>query len=192
MKKQLTATLIALSFLLNVYSQNYSVDIPGALSLYAAQEQTSWCWAACNQILLNAAGIKESQSHQSVKVFGSVINKGAGSNYELARVGLSGTYTDASGNSVKIVPYISYLSQRNQNDPLVIIDQLNKGIPLVMATIQHGRVCIGVDYVKNGQYYQITQLRLLDPYQNSTAVVTYTMQQFLKEGLIGFMTYSKQ
>jgi hypothetical protein len=192
MKKQLTTTFIVLSFILNAYSQNYSVDIPGASSLYAAQEQTLWCWAACNQMLLNAAGINESQSHQSVKVFGSVINKGAGSNFEQARIGLSGTYTDASGNSVKIVPYISYLSQRNPNDPLVIIDHLNKGIPLVMATVQHGRVCVGVDYVKNGQYYQITQLRLLDPFSNSTTVVTYTMQQFLQEGLIGFMTYSKQ
>ena len=191
MKKQFILILFASFFFLQTYSQQYSVDIPGASSLYAKQKMDNWCWAACNQMLLSAKDINESQENQSTKVFGAVVNRGAGSNYELAKTGLGGTYQNSSGNTVRIVPYTSYLSQRNSNDPIVIINHLNDGVPLVMATVQHGRVCVGVDYVKNGQYYQITKLRLLDPSPNgSSNIIEYTMQQFLQEGLIGFMTYN--
>jgi len=191
MKKNLIFLLIATFFALQVQSQTseaFSVDIPNAESIYAAQKQTNWCWAACNQMLLSAKGIRITQENQSVKLFGRVVNQGAGTNYELAKGALGGTYTKSSGSSVRIVPYVSYLSQRNANDPLVIINHLNAGIPLVMATSQHGRVCVGVDYLKNGNYYQITKLRLLDPFVSSS-IIEYSMQQFLQEGLMGFMTY---
>ena len=191
MKKQLILILFASFFVLQTYSQEFSVDIPNASSIYAAQTQTSWCWAACNQMLLSAKDIDESQENQSTKVFGTVVNRGAGNNYELAKVGLGGTYQNSSGSTVRIVPYVSYLFQRNANDPIVIINHLSDGIPLVMATSQHGRVCVGVDYIQNGSHYQITKLRLLDPNPSgSSDPIEYTMQQFLQEGLIGFMTYN--
>ena len=191
MKKQLILILFASFFVLQTYSQEFSVDIPNASSIYAAQTQTSWCWAACNQMLLSAKDIDESQENQSTKVFGTVVNRGAGNNYELAKVGLGGTYQNNSGSTVRIVPYVSYLYQRNANDPIVIINHLNDGIPLVMATAQHGRVCVGVDYIQNGSHYQITKLRLLDPNPSgSSDPIEYTMQQFLQEGLIGWMTYN--
>jgi hypothetical protein len=190
MKKQLILFLFASFFVLQTYSQNYSIDIPNASLLYSQQKMDSWCWAACNQMLLSAKDIGESQENQCIKVFGSVINRGAGSNFELAKTGLGGTYINANGASVKIVPYVSYLSQRNSNDPLVIINHLNDGIPIIMATVQHGLVCVGVDYTKNGSFYQITKLRLLDPFYGSSIPVEYTMQQFLQQGLIGFMTFT--
>ena len=191
MKKHLILILFALFFSLQIYSQEYSVDIPNASSLYAKQKMENWCWAACNQMLLSAIDINESQENQSIKVFGSVVNRGAGINYELTKTGLGGIYQNSSGGEVKIVPYISYLSQRNSNDPVVIIKQLMDGVPLVMATAQHGRVCVGVDYIKNGSSFQITKLRLLDPSPfGSSAIIEYSMQQFLQEGLIGFMTYN--
>ena len=183
--------LFATFFALQVQSQTaeaFSVDIPNAESIYAAQKETNWCWAACNQMLLSAKDIDETQENQSVKLFGKVVNQGAGGNYELAKSALGGTYTRSSGSRVRVVPYVSYLSQRNSNDPVVIINHLNAGIPLVMATRQHGRVCVGVDYLKNGNYFQITKLRLLDPYASSS-IIEYSMQQFLQEGLMGFMTY---
>jgi hypothetical protein len=192
MKKQLISIVIALISFAHIYSQEYSVDIPNTSSIYAAQKQSNWCWAACNQMLLSAQDIDESQENQSIKVFGTVINREAGDNYELAKVGLSGIYQDSSGNTVKIVPYVSYLYKKNTNDPIVIINKLNDGIPLVMATTTHGRVCVGVDYIKNGSYYQITKLRLLDPNSDSSEIIEYTMQQFIIEGLIGFMTYKVQ
>lgn len=190
MKKQLILILFASFFVLQTYSQEYSVDIPNASALCTQQKMDNWCWAACNQMLLSAKDIDESQESQCTKVFGAVVNRGAGSNYELAKTGLGGTYKNSSGATLRIVPYVSYLSQRNSNDPVVIINHLNDGIPLVMATVQHGLVCVGVDYVKNGSYYQITKLRLLDPYYGSSTPVEYTMQQFLQQGLIGFMTYN--
>ena len=192
MKKQFILILFASFFFLQTFSQQYSVDIPHASSLYAKQKMYNWCWAACNQMLLTAKDIDESQEHQSTKVFGGVVDRGAGSNYELAKTGLGGTYQNSSGNTVTIVPYISYLSQRNSNDPIVIINHLQDGIPIVMATIQHGRVCVGVDYVKNGNYYQITKIRVLDPCIDgcSSKIIEYTMQGLLSQGLIGFMTYN--
>lgn len=192
MKKQLIFCLFASILFLQTYSQEYSVDIPNASSLYAKQKMYNWCWAACNEMLLSAKDIDESQEHQSTKLFGGIVDRGAKSDYELAKTGLGGTYQNSSGNNITIVPYVSYLSQRNSNDPAFIINHLNEGIPLVMATVQHGRVCVGVDYVKNGTYYQITKLRLLDPCMEgcSSNIIEYTMQQFLQEGLIGFMTYS--
>lgn len=189
MKKKITLIIFGSLFFLRSFSQQYSVDIPDASSFYVKQKMDNWCWAACNQMLLNAKGINESQEDQCRKVFGTVVNRGAGTNYELAKTGLAGTYENGRGNTVRIVPYVSYLSQRNSNDPIVIINHLNDGIPLVMATMRHGLVCVGVDYVKNGQYYQITKLRLLDPYYGSENIIEYTMQQFLQQGLIGFMTY---
>ena len=191
MKKQLILILFASFFVLQIYPQVGSADISNASSLYAKQKLDNWCWAACNQMLLSARDIEESQENQSIKVFGTIVNRGAGVNYELAKIGLRGTYQNSSGDTVRIVPYISYLSQRNNNDPIIIIEHLDDGIPVVMATDQHGRVCVGVDYVKNGSYYEITKLRLLDPSQYGSAnIIEYTIQQLLQEGLIGFMTYN--
>jgi hypothetical protein len=169
-------------------AQVYTIDIPAARSIYIAQKQPLWCWAACNQMLLRAKGISETQENQSRKVFGRIINQGAGPNFELSKTGLAGIFQTVGGERVRIYPYVSYLSQHNANDPVVIIDHLDAGIPLVMATKAHARVCTGVDYIKRGGYYQITRLRLLDPL-SSPGIVEYTMQQFLNEGLIGFMTY---
>ena len=192
MKKQLILALFFSFFISNTFSQEYSVDIPNASFLYVQQKTENWCWAACNQMLLGAKDIDESQENQSIKVFGAVVNRGAGYNYEFAKIGLGGTYVSNNGDTVTVIPYVSYISQNN-NDPIVIINHLNDGIPLVMATRQHGRVCVGVDYVRNGPSYQITKLRLLDPSPYaSSELIEFTMQQFLQEGLIGFMTYNVQ
>jgi Papain-like cysteine protease AvrRpt2 len=139
--------------------QHSSVDIPNPSAFYAAQKRTNWCWAACNQMLLNAKGIPENQDHQVQKLFEEIINQGAGGNYESAKLALAGMYTDVNGNSVAVVPYISYLGT-HANDPIVIINQLSYGIPLVMATSMHGRVCVGVDYDTIGTIYLITKMRL--------------------------------
>lgn len=183
-----------LLFLLLLYArtstaqQFSSANIPYPESLYAMQEQSLWCWAACNQMLLKAVDIDESQQNQVVKLFGRLINQGAGPNYELARRALAGRYVDNSGKTVRIQPYVSYLSQSNPTDPVVIINHLNNGIPVLMATSMHGYVCVGVDYMHDGSNYQITTLRLLNP-ANASGIETVTIQQFLSAGLIGFMTF---
>ncbi|MFD2943322.1 papain-like cysteine protease family protein [Flavobacterium notoginsengisoli] len=183
------ASLSAIFFTWQIYSQTYSVDIPNAQYLYAKQKECNCCWAACNQMLLKAFDINESQENQSMKVFGSVVNQGAGPTYELAKVGLRGTYSTNSGESIAIIPYVSYLSQMNNNDPWIIIDQLSDGIPLVMATRAHGVVCVGVDYVKNNSNLQITALRLLDPRPDgSSVIIQKSINALLQEGLMGFMT----
>lgn len=187
MKNKLIASFLGIFFAINAKAQQYSIDIPNYTNFYTTQRQTNWCWAACNQMLLNAIGVNEIQENQVKKIFGQLVNKGAGANYELAKVALAGTYTNSNGEKVTVTAYVSYLYQQNQNDPIVIINKLSKGIPLVMATQQHGRVCIGVDYIQNGQFYQITTLRLLNPL-NPNNVETKSMQQFLSEGLMGFMT----
>lgn len=58
-----------------------------------------------------------------------------------------------------------------------------------MATKRHGRVCVGVDYTINGNFYQIVTLRFLNLY-TSNRIETYSMDVLLKmeNGLIGFMT----
>jgi hypothetical protein len=193
MKKQFIFSLLALCVVQQAYPQNYSVDIPNATTLYTKQKKMFWCWAACNQMLLQASGIEDSQENQSIKLFGSIADQGAGSNYEAAKKALGGMYYKKDGTSISIVPYVSYLYQGNNNDPVVIINQLYNGIPLIMATIQHGYVCVGVDYVKNNSHFQITVLRLLDPsLYGSEATIEITMEQFLQEGLMGFMTYNIQ
>lgn len=113
-------------------------------------------------MLLNSIGVNETQENQVIKLFGQLVNQGAGPNYEKARLALGGNYTNSNGVTVTISPYVSYLQQGNTNDPVVIINHLENGIPIVMATQMHGRVCVGVDYLQNGQYIQITTLRLLD------------------------------
>ena len=167
-----------------------SVDIPDPGSIYEAQTQSNWCWAACNVMLLRAKGISATQVDQAQKLFGTPVNQGAGPNYEKAKKALMGRYDDGANGDVMVVPYVSYLQDHRPNDPLVIIDHLNNGIPLVMATPMHGVVCVGVDYITNGQAYQITGLRLLDPDPASEGRIKYvTMTQFLQQGLIGFMTF---
>jgi hypothetical protein len=168
--------------------QSYSVDIPDPSSFYSSQTQSNWCWAACNQMVLLAKGITETQENQVEKLFGQLINHGAGTDYQLAKKALGGTYLN-NGNEVTITPYVSYLYEHNSDDAIVIINHLNNGIPVIMATTQHGRVCVGVDYISDGQSYQITKLRLLDPNPNSNGIEEFTMQYFVNIGLIGFMTY---
>jgi hypothetical protein len=184
--------LLGVSFLFSTFAsaQQKSANITSPMSFYFSQKQTNWCWAACNQMLLNSIGVNETQENQVVKLFGQIVNQGAGPNYEKAKLALNGSYTNNSGVTVTITPYVSYLQQRNTNDPVVIIEHLENGIPIVMATQMHGRVCVGVDYIQNGQFIQITTLRLLDPARPG-GIITYTMQQFLAEGLIGFMTFDK-
>ena len=163
-----------------------SVDIPNTSSFYAYQKQSMWCWAACNQMLLNSQGINETQENQVVKLFGSLINQGAGDNYEKAKLALGGMYKNVNGNNVTVTPYVSY---GNLNDhPAIIIKSLQDGIPLVMATRMHGRVCVGVDYIApNGVPTQITVLRLLNP-ASQNGIETKSIQEFNAEGLMGFMT----
>lgn len=181
---------ISSSFITAQNIQHLSVDIPNPTTFYATQKQTNWCWAACNQMLLNSQGIAESQEKQVIKLFGQLVNQGAGGDYERAKLALGGTYKDVNGKDVAVTPYISYLGTHN-DDPAVIISHLQKGIPLVMATKQHGRVCVGIDYDTDGTSYQVTNLRLLNPF-TSSVIETFTMQQFLNTypegGLTGFMT----
>jgi hypothetical protein len=180
--------LVAFSLFPNCASaQQKTANIHNPMAFYCAQKQTNWCWAACNQMLLNSIGVNETQENQVLKLFGQLVNQGAGPNYERTKLALSGRYTNSSGKIVTVTPYVSYLLQGNANDPVVIIDHIENGIPVVMATQMHGRVCVGVDYIQNGQYVQITTLRLLDPARRG-GIFTCTMQQFLAEGLIGFMT----
>lgn len=171
--------------------QYYSVDIPNGRSLACVQKQTAWCWAACNQMLLSAIGIQESQENQVTRLFGQLVNSGAGSNYERARSVLSGQY-NANGNIVTITPYVSYLADHRADDPIVIINHLSNGIPVIMATVQHGRVCIGVDYATDGSNYQITKMRLIDPFPSKPRFVEIPIGQLVNQGLIGFMTYDAQ
>ena len=188
--KRFFLLLVLAVFNFSVSAQNYqhkSVDISYPLDFYVSQQQSFWCWAACNQMLLKAQGIDESQPNQVIKLFGELVNQGAGDNYEMAMQVLGGEYVNSTGDTVQVVPYVSYLGQ-NYDDPIVIINHLEQGIPLVMATQSHGRVCVGVDYTTNGEVYQITYLRLLDP-ANPKGVITYSMQQLLSEGFMGIMTY---
>jgi len=170
-----------------VYAQTpeaYSVDITAPGSFYAMQKQPAWCWAACNQMMLNAVGIRESQESQVIKLYGQLVNRGPGSNYELARMPLGGRYENTRGDTVDVRVYISY----SFNDPAVIIDHLKKEIPLVMATKERGRVCVGADYEADGGRLRITRVRLLDPAGPRQEVQEYTLQQLTAAGLIGFMT----
>ena len=192
MNPNLVLFTICIFFSTHVYSQKeYSVDIPNSSSIYVPQTQTYWCWAACNTMLLKAKNIKVTQEDQVMKLFGRLVNQGAGPNYENAKLALDGTYSTYSGGSIIVRSYVSYLQSRNPSDPIIIINHLKNGIPLVMATTAHGRVCVGVDYITNGQQYQITKMRLLNP-ANGGDIEEFTMAQFLQQGLIGFMTYDTQ
>lgn len=185
--KKLIFFICILLISLNLSAQSYSINIANPKSIYAKQKKSNWCWAACNQMLLKSVGVSEAQEDQVEKLFGDQRNEGAGTTYKKAKTALAGDYTDENGDEVTVIPYVSYLKESKSNDPKIIIGQLENDIPLIMATSQHGRVCIGVDYVKNGSFYKITRLRLLDPMRPGE-ILTYTMQQFINEGLIGFMT----
>ncbi len=176
--------------LLTVRAFAQSVDIPNASSFYCAQRMPNWCWAACNQMLLNSQDIPVTQEEQVVKLFGALVDRGAGATYNLAARALTGSYVDANGTPVQVTAYVSTGSP---DDPADIVDYLARGVPLVMATRMHGRVCIGVDYLSTpqGVPYQITVLRLLDPMDPSRIVVK-TIQQFNAEGLMGFMALDVQ
>ena len=142
--KRFFLLLVLAVFNFSVSAQNYqhkSVDISYPLDFYVSQQQSFWCWAACNQMLLKAQGIDESQPNQVIKLFGELVNQGAGDNYEMAMQVLGGEYVNSTGDTVQVVPYVSYLGQ-NYDDPIVIINHLEQGIPLVMATQSHGRVCV--------------------------------------------------
>jgi hypothetical protein len=176
------------------FVQYGSANIPNPHSIFHPQERPEWCWAACNQMLLHAVGILQTQAEQATKrqrMFGGTINQGAGGDYSQAAPCLEGHYVNATGQQVTVVPYISYLQQHNQSDAMVIIESLRHGIPVVMATTQHGRVCIGVDYATDGMMIQITTLRLLNPAHGLWPVPeldSVSMGQLVQEGLFGFMT----
>jgi hypothetical protein len=168
--------------------------IPKSEALFAPQETRSWCWAACNQMMLSAAGVRESQTNQAnkrVALFGGLLDQGAGTDYRQAMPCLSGKYTKVDGTTVSISARVSYLKDRNPTDPIVILNALKRGWPVVMATAAHGRVCVGVDYVTDGISYQITQLYLLDPADREGKVRTMAMSRYLEEGGFGFMTFER-
>ncbi|HEU4554043.1 MAG TPA: papain-like cysteine protease family protein [Chitinophaga sp.] len=191
MKRIVLCTMLLLQSAAAVYAQTqaFSVDITAPRSFYTMQKQPEWCWAACNQMMLNAVGIPETQENQVVKLYGQLVNRGAGTNYELARMPLGGRYENEQGETVNVRVYISY---GRFNDPDVIIDHLKKDIPLVMATKKHGRICVGADYVTDGSRSRITRVRLMDPAGPREQVVEYTMEQLTEAGLIGFMTIDLQ
>lgn len=168
--------------------QHLSVDIPNPTVFYANQKQTNWCWAACNQMLLNSQGIADSQENQVIKLFGQLVNKGAGDDYEKAKIALEGSYKKLDGTIVTITPYVSY---GKPDDAAEIVKHLKDGIPIVMATKMHGRVCVGVNYTSsNGVPNQITVLRLLNP-KNPNVIETKSIQDIELQsegGLTGFMT----
>ena len=107
------ATGFVLTFLIitSAFSQNtqqYSVDIPNPKLFAVQQHQTNWCWAACNQMLLNAISINETQENQVLKLFGQVINEGAGQNYEKAKLALAGTYlTNHQAQDSVLLPLVT-------------------------------------------------------------------------------------
>ncbi|WP_207433788.1 C39 family peptidase [Sabulibacter ruber] len=195
MKKPIFYFLLQLLAVVGVNAQapsRYSVDIPNCSSFYVAQPQANWCWAACNEMLLKAIGIQETQQNQIIKLHGELVDKGAGTNYELAKASLAGTYhLSRTDDYISVEPYVSYLSQKNSNDSEIIIRQLSRGIPLVMATGVHGRVCVGADYVNTGGAIQLTKLRFLNPVHPGK-MEEFTMQDLTSQGLIGFMTVNVQ
>ena len=83
MKKILFILIISLN-ISNAQSHVYSIDIPNPTAFYCKQKQSNWCWAACNQMLLKAIDIDETQENQVLKFFKTLVNRGAGDNFELA------------------------------------------------------------------------------------------------------------
>ena len=169
-------------------SQVFQADIPNPTSIFSMQERSNWCWAASNQMLLKSQKIFETQPNQVKKLFlDSTINRGAGPNFELSKTALNGTYINSNGDTLIITPYVSYLWQQNGTDPVIMIQHLQQGIPLIMGTQQHAKVCVGVDYWSNGTAYQILSFRLLNPV-NQYYVEYVSLPEYIKQGLIGFMT----
>jgi hypothetical protein len=180
---------------------NQSVDIPNPERFFATQQSDEWCWAACNQMLLNSANITVTQNSQAKKrtdIFGGDLSDGAGPDFSQAEQCLGGSYTKSDGQTVTITPVVSYIRDRDGSDPDVIIDHLQNGIPIVMVTTwpSHGRVCVGVDYVESQYGKQITCMRFLDPghgrYPGIQELYPESMNQFLSKGGIGFMTFDIQ
>lgn len=190
----MVCTLICLIALNASKPQTQTLVIPNAERFYVAQADSELCWAACNQMLLKAAGINASQTDQAKRrqaIYGGSLNWGAGATYKIAAECLRGTYTSGD-KTYQVEPFVSNLTEHNPRDPETILESLKKGQPLVMATTQHGYVCYGVDYVSSGSYIQITDLYLLDPgclYFSPPRPRQQkgTMQGFVQSGGMGFM-----
>jgi hypothetical protein len=139
-------------------------------------------------MLLDAIGIDQTQEEQVEKLFGKIINQGAGGDFSLASQALKGSYLKRDGKKIYVYPYFSYCSRPNPNDFNVIVNHLERGIPLVMATIHHGRLCVGIDIIMSGSQRQIVNFRMLDPAIGAgSQILDMSIQEWKQQGM-GFMT----
>lgn len=178
------------SYAILASAQTESVDIPNVEKFFVKQEQPSWCWAACNQMVLKALNIsvtQEEQAKKRLKRFGGNLEDGAGTDYTQAKFCLNGKYKDEEDTEVKVVATVSKWTDHNPTDADVIISSLVDGIPIIMATPAHGFVCVGVDYVRTPFSVQITALRFVNPLHDEPQIRTIPTAQVLVEG-IGMMT----
>jgi hypothetical protein len=135
--------------------------------VYAEQQETNWCWAACIQMILNYYGINLTQSQIVYRTFGTNnwgdLPNWAGS-IENIHENLNNWNIDNSGS-----PYNVHASFY-QGAPNVnwLINELQSGHPVLIAYINgtsgHAVLITGCNYsMKNGNYL-IHTLTVRDPW----------------------------
>ena len=143
--------IIALGSATEAWGQIQHVGVPDPMNFYEHQPSTTTCWAACDAMILKSQSIDVTAADIVTKSFGHFDpfeSQGAGAELSMPADQIDGTWTNSSEGTVNFTTHVRYglLGSMTPPDVQALISSLSQNNPVVFATCQHGRVCVGADY----------------------------------------------
>jgi hypothetical protein len=196
------ALVIAISWNIVSRAQGliHHVGLSDPMSIFEHQPSATTCWAACDAMLLKSQGVRASAKDIIIKkfdFFNPAIDQSAGAELSMPAAQLDGAWTNKSDKTIQIDTTVSpgeagYISE---NDVRTLIDSLSSKKPAVIATSQHGRVCVAVNYIDGPLGPRLISMTFLNPnFPPQNALNTVSMDviaaQFQAEGsYLGMITF---
>jgi hypothetical protein len=141
-----------------------NVGLPVAL-MTASQECLAWCWAACIQAIFDYHGFSVEQERIVHKLFGAPACVPAlGPHVAYA---IDGKWIDDLGKRFQARAQVLWDSQFGFGRPdaiTIAAQELAKDNPLILGAMGHATVMTSMTYSGNGQFVQINEVIVNDPW----------------------------
>jgi hypothetical protein len=141
-----------------------SVGLPVGL-IAAAQQCLEWCWAACIQTIFDYHGYSVEQERIVQKLFGATACLPAiGPHIAYA---IEGNWIDKLGDPFQARAQVLWDAQFGFGRPdaiAIAAQELARNNPLILGAMGHATVMTAMTYSGNGQFIQINEVIIRDPW----------------------------
>lgn len=160
------------------------------MNIYAAQQQSQWCWAACLQMLFASRGWRVDQTRIVRQTYGELYNLPAFSAANIAALSNRIWSDDAGRNfSSQLVAAYDYYAGVNSLDNATILQALASERPMILCNRSHAMLLVGAQFVPTAYGPHIVNMGVFDPWPGRGLRGPDLPGEFLAANMGGQLTY---